>query len=338
MQDPFSQEHFIDDFKNKQIINAIFFSNEAHHVYIENGSVFLEDDEYLYKQDISNTSNTGSTSSEKTKDKKRKKISPEKKKIILEKNRESARQSRRRKKQIIESLLKENRELKRELHEFKKHLFVTLCKDCKAKLNLIPNKPIIQQSVPQVQSRKPFSLFTVCAAVICIILNIAYFSDFFSTSSNPLLRKLSNRSIVTYQEIEKINITVGSVFISYGDYYSIINGKQFLRNEVFYTFENKGKVRKLYNKEIGQVPVTECPSCMVEIPRSNIVQKKGKIGFKLFVNPTRFWEHKSNNDTLDNDVNTLLELDCETIGYSKHIMNIHNDFINDQSSDYIFVK
>ena len=27
MQDPFSQEHFIDDFKNKQIINAIFFSN-----------------------------------------------------------------------------------------------------------------------------------------------------------------------------------------------------------------------------------------------------------------------------------------------------------------------
>ena len=59
MQDPFSQEHFIDDFKNKQIINAIFFSNEAHHAYIENGSVFLEDDEYLYKQDISNMSNTG---------------------------------------------------------------------------------------------------------------------------------------------------------------------------------------------------------------------------------------------------------------------------------------
>lgn len=324
MQDPFSQEDFIDDFKSKQI-NAIFFSNEAPNDNIKNNGFLLDDDDSIYKQDISNTSNTNSTSSDKIKYK-RKKISSEKKKIILEKNRESARESRRRKKQIIENLLKENRELKRELHEYKKHLFVNLCKECKSKLNLIPNKPIIQQcnNVPQMQSRKPFSLFTVCAAVICIILNIAYFSDFFSTSSNSLLRQLSHRNIVTYQEIEKVNITVGSVFISYGDYYSITNGKQFLRNEVFYTFENKGKVRRLYNEEIGKVPVTECPSCMIEIPRSNIVQKKGKIGFKLFVNTKRFWEHKANNDTLDN-YNTLLELDCETTGYSQHIMNIHSN-------------
>lgn len=320
MQDPFSHEDFYDDFKNKQI-NAIFFSNEAYNDSIKNGTDFLEDDEYLYKQDVSNGSNT--TSSEITKEKRKKKLLSEKKKIILEKNRESARQSRRRKKQIIENLLKENKELRRELHEYKKHLFVTLCKDCKTKLNLIPNKPIIQQSNNELHSRKPFSLFTICTAVICIILNIAYFSDLFSTSSNPILRQLSNRNKITYQEIEKLNITVGSVFISYGDYYSITNGKQFLSNEVFYIFENKGKVRKLYNEEIGQVPVTECPSCMVEIPRSDIVQKKGKIGFKLFLNPTRFWEHKSNNDTLDNDY-TLFELDCETTGYSKHILNIHS--------------
>ena len=68
MQDPFSHEDFYDDFKNKQI-NAIFFSNEAYNDSIKNGTDFLGDDEYLYKQDVSNGSNT--TSSEITKEKRR---------------------------------------------------------------------------------------------------------------------------------------------------------------------------------------------------------------------------------------------------------------------------
>lgn len=204
---------------------------------------------------------------------------------------------------------------------------MTLCKDCKAKLNIIPNNQVIQQcnNVPQMQ-RKTFSLFTVCAAVICIILNIGYFFDFFSLpSSSSLLRRLSNTKF-TYEPIEKINVTVGRIFISYGDYYSISNGKQFFNNEVLYTFENKGKVRKLYKEEIGQIPVTECPSCMVEIPKENIVQKKGKIGFKLFVNQFNPIRINSNNDTLVKNF-TLIELDCETTGFSRHIMNVHFDNI-----------
>ena len=325
MQDFFFQEDFVDDFKSKQI-NAIFFSNKSRDDNIENNDIPFDNDEYLYKQENSNTLNTGSTSSDKIKY--QRKITPlEKKKIRQEKNRESARQSRIRKKKIIEALVKENRELKRELHEYKKHLFVTLCKDCKAKLNIIPNNQVIQQcnNVPQMQ-RKTFSLFTVCAAVICIILNIGYFFDFFSLpSSSSLLRRLSNTKF-TYEPIEKINVTVGRIFISYGDYYSISNGKQFFNNEVLYTFENKGKVRKLYKEEIGQIPVTECPSCMVEIPKENIVQKKGKIGFKLFVNQFNPIRINSNNDTLVKNF-TLIELDCETTGFSRHIMNVHFDNI-----------
>lgn len=326
MQDFFSQEDFVDDFKSKQI-NAIFFSNKSHNDNLDNNDIFYDNDEYLYKQENSNSFNTCSTSSDKVKVH-RKQIPLEKKKLIQEKNRESARQSRRRKKQIIEGLLKENRELKRELKEYKKYLFVTLCKDCKAKLNIIPNNnQVIQQcnNVLQMQSRKTVSLFTVCTAVICIILNIGYFFDLFSLpSSSSLLRQLSNNKKFTYEQIEKINVTVGRIFISYGDYYSISNGKQFFNNEVLYTFENKGKVRKLYKEEVGQLPVTECPSCMVEIPKENIVQKKGKVGFKLFVNQFSPIGINSNNDTLDKNF-TLIELDCETTGFSRHMMKVRFD-------------
>lgn len=78
--------------------------------------------------------------------------SKEKKKRILEKNKLSARESRKRKRQLLDRLIKENEKLRKELISLKKDLLHYLCSNCKNK--------VFHQS----HQKKKLALFSVVIA------------------------------------------------------------------------------------------------------------------------------------------------------------------------------
>lgn len=120
--------------------NSLFFTTTS----LSNTNSFLSDDEIenLYMQS-STPINFLPTEQSTISDKKR---------IILEKNKLSARESRKRKRQLFDRLVKENQKLRQELISIKKDLLHCLCDNCQSK--------IFHQS----HQKKKLALFSVVIA------------------------------------------------------------------------------------------------------------------------------------------------------------------------------
>ena len=274
----------------------------------------------------------------------------------LKNNRESAQRSRKRKKELQTRMEKENIELRRQLTSLKEKLHNHLCLECKQKLNLIPssfsspitapltqqpsttNTPIIAtQNINKVIS-KPFVLFTTFAAVLCIynffngditnysaITNMKYngmFNSYYQTN----IRHLNQKTVeISSTEIEQLNLTMGGMFITFGDYYTLTNYKEkatFLNRDKMYSFKNLGKVMLINENDLTNQNIRNgCMNnkCIVEINSDNVqIKEDSPMLIKLLFN-TNIYER--NNNYQQNKATFLYEIDCQTIGFRKHLLN-----------------
>lgn len=341
----------------KKMYSSLFFDQEEYDSNVCSNSIseynFLKfnktekedydsDEKNIYKipTDYSSSSVNSSSANKILNTKRRKEISKEKKANLLEKNKESARNSRRRKKAVFEQLVEENIKLKKEILTLKLKLNQNICESCGNKLG---NGPVLKPNLPKMtqssfKSRKGLFFLTSTVVVLCIILN--FFSNEISQKIENVkhIRRLTkSNKIVKFSELQMRNFTVNGMFISYGDYYYLLSGKRyFLKDQYEYTTENLGKVRLLKNEEIGKVPIDECPYCVIELNSSNFIKQK-HFKFKLFINNHRFWE-----DNNSNRKEYYFEIDCEGIGFSKNEMintkinrTNNNDLINNNEYNII---
>lgn len=260
----------------------------------------------------------------------------EKKQRRLLKNRESAHKSRIRRKELLERTLNENKILKRQLHSIKLKLRISLCDKCKDKLlpteegtkPILSDEPSIIASHLNSVSKRSIVLFTTVTALFCMIMlpNIGLFSHL--NSRNRFLNHSINRGQITKNLKEKFSSKLDQkIFITHGDYVSLISEHKFLQRNPFEFFENVGLPYIMKENEMNLIDKEDCPGCMVELSWKNV--KEGKYGykFKLFLNNRSLWEDieqrkgKSENTTNVYEYE-LYEVECFTTGVSKHIINM----------------
>ena len=285
----------------------------------------------------------------------------------LKNNRESAQRSRKRKKELQTRMYKENIELRRQLTSLKEKLHNRLCPECKLKLNLTSlsssssqqqqhqtsstnSTPIITTQTINKFISKPFVLFTTFTVVLCIynffngdntsnnysaITNMTYNGMFNSYYQSNKIRHLNHKTVeISSTEIERLNLTMGGMFISFGDYYTLMNykGKEtFLNRDKMYSFKNLGKVMLINENDLTNQNVRNgCMNnkCIVEITSDNVQIKEGSpMLIKLLFNTNIYEKSNNNNNNNNNDnyqQNTstfLYEIDCQAIGFRKHLLN-----------------
>ena len=94
-----------------------------------------------------------------------------------------------------------------------------------------------------------------------------------SNNDNENLRKLNRTNpFVSGKNTDKTKHSTASLFISYEDYYFITTGKKYNLYEE--GMEKNGTIRFLKDKEIGTLPVEDCPSCMVQLNKTHLVKNK----------------------------------------------------------------
>ena len=255
---------------------------------------------------------------------KRKKLNDKEK---LKKNAECAKKSRARKKQMINNLYKENIRLRLENKELKKIIETKICEKCKEEINKqnqnnikIDNKSNIKQKLV---------LFSTLTISLFILL-------FYSIQpiENYSLRKLNQINDIfnpKFNNLKIKNLTLASMYILLGDYYSLVQRKSFLYNEnnIIYSYKNKGKVRIIKENEIMNPENNECMECLVELNQENLVIKKSKdntFHFKLMLYP-RMININNTNLEIKNEKGFPLqtyEIDCNLFGYSTNLVYFNN--------------
>ena len=258
-----------------------------------------------------------------------------KKKNKLKKNAESAKRARQRKKELLNHLIKENINLKSEIKELKNILENKICDECKNKV--FQSKIEIKNNNKLLNSKKIFFISTISLSVILLIF--FNFTIPINQKKTNLIRNLNFISLESsnykYTNLEIQNLTLASLYVLLGDYYSLIKrNDNFLYNEnnIIYSFQNKGKVRILKENEITEdLNIENCKYCVVELNQNDVVVQKTKSGsffFKIFLTPK-----KINIDGNDFDINsgkdglptTSYEIDCNSFGFSKNLI-YNNDY------------
>ena len=123
------------------------------------------------------------------------------------------------------------------------------------------------------------------------------------------------------------NLTLASMYVLLGDYYSLIKKKSFLKNvnDNLFSFKNKGKIRLLKEGELtNDIEMNDCGNCIVELEQENLVIQNSKTNgyqFKLILSPKMI-----NINGIDSEISTdgkrfpisMYEIDCNILGYSKN--------------------
>jgi hypothetical protein len=217
--------------------------------------------------------------------------------------------------------------------------------------SLTNSTPIITTQTINKFISKPFVLFTTFTVVLCIynffngdntsnsysaITNMTYNGMFNSYYQSSKIRHLNQKTVeISSTEIERLNLTMGGMFISFGDYYTLMNykGKEtFLNRDKMYSFKNLGKVMLINENDLTNQNVRNgCMNnkCIVEITSDNVQIKEGSpMLIKLLFN-TNIYEksnsnsnNNNNNDNYQQNTSTFLyEIDCQAIGFRKHLLN-----------------
>ena len=151
----------------------------------------------------------------------------------LKKNAESARKARLRKKLLLDSLIEENKKLKKLIYFYQKEIQLYICKDCKKKLN----KPELMFKIEQnnnnnkkIISKKP--LFSIIITII-LILVLFSFNNINIANEKKSIRNLEQMNYfeISNKELQNINLTHNKLYISFGDYYSLISKNNFLNGK-----------------------------------------------------------------------------------------------------------
>ena len=309
------------DYQNFFKENQFSFLNET-----KNDSPFKEE----YKQNSIFDSNKDGINKNKfqviTKlNKKRKKIKDIEK---MKKNAESAKKSRARKKEMINNLYKENIRLRLENKELKQIIESKICEKCKEEINKKNQNNILINNNNLNINKKLFLFSTVTISLFILI----FYS--FHPIENYSLRKLNQLNDILnpkFNNLQIKNLTLASMYVLLGDYYSLVQRKSFLYNEnnLIYSYKNKGKVRIIKENEIMNFENKDCMECLVELNQENLVIKKSKdnsIQFKIMLHPKII---NINNTDLEikNEKGfplQIYEIDCNGFGYSKNLVYFHN--------------
>ena len=215
----------------------------------------------------------------------------------------------------MNKLIEENMKLKSEIHELKKIIVSQICHKCKKEI--LEKKEIETKNIKTnnnlTNNKRKFLLFSTFSITIIFVL----------LSFNPIekIKQLRNLNEsyedifnVKYENLEIRNFTLASIYILFGDYYSLVKRKNFLYNEnnIIYSFKNQGKVRVLKEDEITEnLEPKDCEDCIVELNQEDVIIKKnetGKIQFKIIITP------KINNN-IDKSIISY-EIDCT--GFSRN--------------------
>ena len=311
---------FFNEYNNFDFENNIESHLTSQKYNLSENQIFKED--FLNKKIKTNSFETNSISLNEDEIKRKNK---------LKKNAESAKRARQRKKELMNNLIQENIKLKSEIKELKKILENKICDKCKSKV--FHSKIEINNNNNNIFNKKKIFFFsTMTLSFILLIFFILNISINQKTSNsirnlNFISNELSNYK---YADLEIQNLTLASMHILFGDYYSLIkNNYKFLYNEnnIIYSFQNKGKVRILKENEITEdLNIENCKDCIVELNQDDVVVKKSKSGifsFKIILTPK-----KINIDGNDFDINSgknglpiiSYEIDCSSFGFSKNLI------------------
>lgn len=225
--------------------------------------------------------------------KKRQKLN---KKDLKKRNAENAKKARLRKKEFMNKLIEENLRLKLENKELKRIINNQICLQCKKALFNESNEISIGNNQNSNRNKKLFLFSTFPISLLLII--------FFIFHPFPKINNLRNLSS-PYEELFQTkltnlqisNLSLATIHILFGDYYSIVKKKTFLYNEnnILYSFQNKGKVRIIKERDItNDLDPNNCADCLVELNQNKIELKnsdKKGIQFKIILTP-----HKINID------------------------------------------
>ena len=260
-----------------------------------------------------------------------------KKEEILKRNAQYAKLGRLRKKIEINKLKEENIKLKNQLLQLRKQIHLNLCHECKKKFSEFKIFKITQNSkVEKSNTNKTlFSLISILCFILLLINLLNYFNkvNFNLSLIRKLefkINKLSNNEI-TKEQLDKFNFTNQEIYIKYGDYYSLIHQKHFLRNitEENYIIKKNGIIN-LYENDINEdLNIENCKNCMIKLKQNNLNKnsKNQFPKFKIFLHPkiliTPNYEINLNNNK---NLSKYIEVDCYAIGFS----------INELSNNYFF--
>ena len=216
----------------------------------------------------------------------------------------------------MNNLIEENLKLKLEINELKKIINNKICNNCKKQ---ILHEAMINENTNTIKSIKNrlilFSTFSI--SVILLI----YF-NYISIDSKKILRNLNlvyeKSDEPKYINLEIENLTLASMHILFGDYYSLIRRKNFLYNEnnILYSFKNIGKVRVIKEREITEsMEPKNCENCVVELEQNDVIIKKNELGnlqFKIIITPKIMNKDEKGWPILS------YEIDCNGTGFSKN--------------------
>ena len=213
----------------------------------------------------------------------------------------------------MSNLIEENVKLKLEIKELRKIIENKICEKCRKKIYGEKQENKIELKTNNNNNKKKLFLFSTFLSLMILIM----YSFPIKNKSN-ILRNLMDKSQYSsepkYINLEIQNLTLASMHILFGDYYSLVKRKNFLYNEnnIIYSFKNQGKVRVLKEDEITEnLEPKDCEDCIVELNQEDVIIKKnetGKIQFKIIITP------KINNNIEKSIIS--YEIDCT--GFSRN--------------------
>ncbi len=127
-------------------------------------------------------------------------------------------------------------------------------------------------------------------------------------------------------EIKHINLTYNKLYITLGDYYSIITKNKFLIDykTITYSIKNEG-IRYLSEDDFFNKNITNCINCIVELNRNKIKFDPIRANrFKLYFYPKDVitsngnQNFENNKDENGNIFQTYFEIDCLAFGFSEN--------------------
>lgn len=254
-----------------------------------------------------------------------------KKKEKLKKNAESARNARLRKKLLMESLIEENKKLRNLICFYQNEIQFLLCEECKKKIKK-PKSLFITSNVQNKNNiLKNKKLFSIVLSLISILLFFSF--NYFNFINQKI--KFRNLTLLQHKysyleysnkDLKNFNLIYNKIFISYGDYYSLITRKNFLNeNNLTFSFKNEGiQYFKEDDFELHK-KINNCKHCIIELYRNKIEYDPNRMNrFKLYFYPKKILtpegiiNFENNRDENGYEYKTFFEVDCLSIGFSKN--------------------
>ena len=243
------------------------------------------------------------------------------KKLLKKRKAETERKGRLRKKLAIERLMKENKLLKEKIKSLEKELNENLCIECKKKLNL---NTFFQMSTNNM--KKYINPIFITSVITIILLVFIFNTPSKYKYPEKFIRKLNsytqdNNCFSTEDFILNLTSNIKDIYITYGDYYSIVYKKSFLNNK-YCTFINLDRVQMFDENELKEEMKPEDHINDIIKLNDDAIKIIGPLKLSLFLNPYFLQTPEFNKSFIykkdkENEKN-FLYYELEMVGYSRN--------------------